>query len=59
MACGTQTQANFNILYTVYVGPHMEHCIQVSGPYLKQDIKTLEKVQWKATKMVQGLKKMT
>src|SRR6218665_2586076 len=34
----------------------MGYCIQVWSPYLKQDMEKLEKVQRRATKMIQGYK---
>ena len=36
--------------------PQLEYCIQVWSPYLKQDMEKLEKVQRRATKMIQGYK---
>ena len=53
---GFLNKDEFNILYKTYVRPHMEFCIQAWSPYLQKDIRCLEKVQRRATKMVYGLK---
>src|SRR6218665_2524801 len=45
-------------LYKTLVRPQLEYCIQVWSPYLKQDMEKLEKVQRRATKMIQGYKYM-
>src|SRR6218665_546945 len=41
------------------VRPQLEYCIQVRSPYLKQDLEDLEKVQRRATKMIQGYKDLS
>ncbi|XP_065681547.1 uncharacterized protein LOC136095197 [Hydra vulgaris] len=38
-------------LYTTYVRPHLEFAVPVWCPYLKSDIKEIEKIQHKATKI--------
>ena len=43
-------------LYKSLVRPHLDYCIQVWRPYLQKDVDILEKVQKRATRMVEGLK---
>ena len=52
------SMANLLPLYKALVRPHIEYCVQAWRPYYQKDVDKLEKIQIRATRMMEELRGM-
>ena len=48
-----------HLLYTSLVCPHLDYASNIWNPYLLEDMRTIEKLQRRATKLIPSLKQCT
>ena len=57
--CVCNEQKLITPMYKAIVRPHLEYCIQAWRPYRKKDIRTLERIERRATKMIPELRDLS